>query len=178
MDSLVLKINTISALLTILTEIAIVIGIFLLFKKGKTDAFTQFLSRHALLFSFLIALGASLGSFFYSNVAGFKPCVLCWWQRIFLFPQVILLGIAVWKKDGRALLYALPLSIVGGIIALYNTYIQYGGNELIPCSTDTESVSCAIRYVFEFGFITIPLMSLSTFGALIVLALLYRKGTQ
>ena len=177
MSNLTETITTITAFGVVLAQIAIVVGIYVLVTK-KPAAIFAFITEKALTLSFLIVLVATLGSFYYSNIAGFAPCDLCWWQRIFLFSQLPILTLALWKKDSSALRHTLTLSLVGDVIALYHSYIQYGGAELIPCGADINSVSCAVRYVFAFGYITIPLMSLTTFAVLIIIAFIARKGVK
>ena len=168
------KINTLIAFGTVLAQIAIIYGLYLILSKTQ-DKITEFVSKHAVLISLKIVAIATIGSIFYSSFLGYEPCLLCWWQRIFLFPQVIILAVAYYKKTKDALIYTLPLSIIGGMFAIYHTYIQYGGSEIIPCGTDINSVSCAVRYVFEFGYITIPLMSLTIFTLLIVIAIISKR---
>lgn len=171
------KVNIIVAIATIIGQILCLYGIFLLFKKGD-DPHKTFIAKNGTILSFAIILGAFLGSIYYSSFVGYEPCTLCWWQRIFLFPQLIILFVAIQAKLKDSFVYTLPLSIVGGIFALYHTYIQYGGSELIPCGTDINSVSCAVRFVFEFGYITLPLMSLTTFVMLIIIALISKNNTN
>ncbi len=132
-------------------------------------ALTNFIGERAVLLSFLIALGATLGSLFYSEIAGFAPCVLCWWQRIFLYPQVILLFVGFMKKDQLIRLHSIILSLVGGVIALYHTFIQFGGEAIVPCSA--TGPSCTTLYFLEYGYITIPTMSLTVFALLLLIML-------
>src|SRR3989344_1846647 len=106
----------------------------------------NFFGSRAILFSFLVALAATATSLFYSNVAGFTPCLWCWWQRIFMYPQVVLLGIALAIRDKRIAIYSLALSIAGAVIAAYHTYIQFGGSPLIPCSADSAAATCGKVY--------------------------------
>lgn len=174
MSTLTPLVNTLVAFGTLLAQIAIVWGIIALI-RGERKTLTL-VKHYGLLASFIIILGAVIGSLYYSTIAGYAPCVLCWWQRVFIFSQFPILLFALWKKDSHALSYTFPLSIIGGVIALYHTYIQYGGSELIPCGTDVNAVSCAVRYVYEWNYITIPLMSLTAFALLIVITLLARKA--
>lgn len=140
----------------------------LISKKGGWAL--DFLAVHKFLISFAIVfMGAGL-SFFYSEVAGFVPCSLCWWQRVFLYPQVFIFAIAAWRKDLKADAYGLALSAAGALLAAYHSYLQFGGSPLIPCSANT--VSCAQRYFLEFGYVTIPTMSLTAFIAVILLMLI------
>ena len=128
----------------------------------------------ALLGGFVIALGGVAASIFYSNMANFLPCTLCWWQRIFLYPQVLILGIAFMRRDARAWIYSMALSICGAAIALYHTYLQFGGSPLVPCGADAAASQCAQRYFLEFGYVTIPTMALTAFIVIIVLMVAHR----
>ena len=176
MSNLTQIVTNIVAFGTVIAQIAILFGVYLLITKKPPRVLT-FIQNKAILLSFLIVLASTLGSFYYSNIAGFQPCVLCWWQRVFLISQLPLLAVALKKKDSLVLRYTLLLSGIGVAVATYHSYIQYGGAEIIPCGTDINSVSCAVRYVFAFNYITIPLMSLTTFALLIVIALIHRKAT-
>lgn len=134
--------------------------------KGKLVAWV---GENAVTLAFLATLGAVSGSLFYSNVIGFEPCILCWWQRIFMYPQVILFSVAVWKKRADIFLYSLPLSVIGTGIAIYQIILPYLEKYGVVCVT-TSGVSCTKLYVFAFGYITIPVMSLTVFFVLILLA--------
>lgn len=176
-------VDLISKTLSILTIVANAAALLILFalvartfrkSEGGVNLVLRFFGNQAVLFSFGIALASVASSLFYSGVAGFEPCTLCWWQRIFLYPQAIILGIALWRKDERVGLYSIVLSAVGGIIALYHSYLQFGGSPLLPCSA--TGVSCASRYFLEFGYVTIPTMALSAF-VLIILMFVARNIT-
>ncbi|MBI2038639.1 MAG: disulfide bond formation protein B [Candidatus Nealsonbacteria bacterium] len=170
--------NQILSILTITAQILIV-GLFaiILFKKSKL---LDFIQKYAILFSFIVALIAVSGSLFYSEVAGFTPCKLCWFQRIFMYPQVILLGLALLKKDRNIADYILALSIPGAIIAFYHYLLQLGIVPELSCQVVGYSVSCAQRFVMNFGYITIPMMAISAFILIILLQLIkrgYNKNT-
>lgn len=139
--------------------------------------FFSFIGRNGIALAFVAALAAILGSLFYSEVAGYEPCKLCWFQRIFMYPQVILLGVALWKKDSREALYCLILSVVGAAIAGYHYLMQIGIAPSLPCSAVGYSASCSQRFVMQFGYITIPMMSLTAF-ALIIIFLLMAKNAE
>ena len=158
-------VNQISATLTIFSHIFLILGVgyFLLFRKEKENTLLGFFGRNGIAFAFFVSLFAVLVSLFYSEVAGFEPCKLCWLQRIFMYPQIFILGLAWFRKDHKIIDYALTLAIIGGLVALYHNYIYYGGTSLFPCDAFGLGVSCTKRYVFEFGYITIPLMSLTNF---------------
>ncbi len=122
----------------------------------------------ALRGALIVALIATLGSLFYSEIAHYTPCLLCWYQRIFMYPQVILLGIAVWKKDTSVAIYSLALSIIGVALALYHYLLQLGVAPELPCAAIGYSAACSQRFVLTFGYITIPLMALTAFFLIIV----------
>lgn len=123
----------------------------------------------ALWIGFVLTLSATLLSLYYSEVLHFLPCGLCWVQRVFLYPQVVLFGVALWKSDRGVAPYALALSVAGGIVALYQHYLQMGGSSLVPCPA-TGAGDCAQRIIFEFGYVTFPLMAFSLFVFVGVLA--------
>lgn len=135
-------------------------------KKNKTiNKMTQFIQEYGLIFSFFIALIAMSGSLFFSEVAHFIPCKLCWYQRICMYPQVLILGIAAVKNDFKIKKYLLPLSAIGAIIAAYHYLLQMSPIPL-PCSD--EVANCALKQFAFFGYITIPLMSLTAFVLIIL----------
>lgn len=131
------------------------------------------LQRFALSFGFLVALMGMVGSLYYSEGLGFAPCELCWIQRIFLYPQVVLLGMALLRRDRRIAPYSLALSALGLVVAAYHHYLQLGGSPLVPCTA--SGASCTLRFVWEFGYITMPLMSATAFALLVVLMLALRR---
>lgn len=141
---------------------------------GKVDRAARCIScvrEYALQIGFFVALFAAAGSLVYSEIIGFDPCELCWVQRAFLFPQIVILGIASWRNDRNAALYSGVLSCIGGAVALYHYYGQMFGPSLLTCSVNTGPFSsCAVRYFVQFGYMTIPMMSFTTFALLAVLA--------
>ncbi len=158
--------------------IILVTLIFVFLPKLRPYIF-NFLGKHAILLAFMVALLSTFASLFYSQIAGFDPCQLCWYQRIFMYPLVIILFVALIKKDYHITDYALSLAFVGSTISLYHNYVYFGGKSL-SCSVFARGVSCLQRYVFEFGYVTIPIMALTAFVLIIiflVLAKLYHKRT-
>ena len=161
--------NTIFPFLAIFGQILILyVLVSLIFKKRGSKLFS-FLSENALLLAFLVALGATLGSLFYSEVAGYEPCKLCWFQRIFLFPQVVILGAALLGKAADVKNIVIALSALGALFAVYHNLLLAGFVSERWCASAT--VSCAQNFVFAFEYITIPVMSLTAFllvGALMI----------
>ena len=136
-------------------------------KHGIGKDIADFFGERAIFLSFLVAFAATAGSLFYSEVAGFQPCVLCWWQRVFLYPQTILLFTAFIKKDENMRLHSIILSSVGALIALYHTFVQFGGESAFPCPAQ-GGPSCQIVYFLQYGYITVPTMSLTVFILLLL----------
>ena len=127
----------------------------------------------ALWLGWLVALVSLLGSLYYSEIVGYAPCSLCWYQRIAMYPLVVILPLAAWHNDWEVRRYALPLVGVGGIIALYQYVLGYvPDTEILGCTLD---VSCTERYVWEFGFVDFPFMSLVAFLAIGALLLFPAK---
>ena len=131
-------------------------------------------ARNLTYATWLTAIVATLGSLYFSDVMHLPPCVLCWYQRIFLYPLAILVGIGIWQKDPRLPTYVLPLSIIGLGIALYHNLLYYHilPESAAPCSA---GVSCTIKLIEWFGFITIPLLSLAAFTIMTVLMLIVKR---
>ena len=178
--TLVSFVNQFLSLGVVISQIGIIaLIVYLLFFRSEKFTITEFIGKHGLLFAFLASLTATLGSLFYSQIAGFPPCDLCWFQRIFMYPEVFLLGMALIKKDSRIVGYGLLLAIVGGVVSLYHNYIYYYDEGLNAfCQLGTASVSCVKRYVFEFGYVTIPLMALTVFALVILFLIFYKRYTK
>ena len=123
--------------------------------------------------AWLIALLSVAGSLFFSEVMELPPCVLCWYQRIAMYPLVLIIGIGIVSKDDRWKVYALPLALAGLALAVYHNLIYYGviPESLTPCA---QGVSCSEKQIEWFGFVTIPLMGLAAFAAISALVLTYK----
>jgi disulfide bond formation protein DsbB len=153
--------------------LAVLIGALFFPRATQSRTVLKLTRQYAFELGLLIAFGAIAGSLYYSDIVGYEPCTLCWWQRVFIYPQFVIFAIGYWRKDKSALDYALALSAIGSVIGLYHSYIQYGGSPFFECGVD--AVSCAQRFVFAFGYITIPLMSLTTLATLGFISLVGRK---
>ncbi len=131
------------------------------------NTFKNWFGRNALRIALIQAVIAFLGSMYFSNIAGFPPCVLCWYQRIFMFPLALALIVGILRKDSGVHLYILPPAIIGWVIALYHNllYYKFIPDTLSPCST---GVSCTTKFIEYFGFVTIPLLSFIAFSVIIL----------
>jgi disulfide bond formation protein DsbB len=170
------------AALTLFSNIALVIFLlwFGLSKVGKPvfkdwKTVEGLISSNSVKIALLVSATATLGSLYFSEIAGFEPCKLCWLQRIFMYPLPIIFGIALWNGLKDSFKYVIPLSVIGMAIAAYHYYYQITGNPLIPCSTVGFSVSCSERFFTYYGYITIPWMSLSAFTYVFLLGILGKK---
>jgi disulfide bond formation protein DsbB len=128
--------------------------------------------RHPIAWAWFIALVATAGSLYFSEIVGFVPCSLCWYQRIAMYPLVLVLGVGVWRGDPVVWRYALPLPLVGLAVATYHVIIQWQpAADIGACTT---GVPCTGRYVAVFGFVSIPSMALAAFVLIVALLALVR----
>jgi len=134
----------------------------------------KFIKNNILYVAWITAVASMAGSLYFGEILGFTPCVLCWYQRIAMYPLVLIIGVGIVKKDRNFLNYALPLSIIGGAIAFYQNLLYYNviQERLIPC---TFGISCTTKYIQLLGFIDIPLLSLLSFILITVALLIHKK---
>ena len=164
--------------LTLLSHVVLILGglVFVVEEKFRALVY-RFVNKYILLLLFGASLSALIGSLAYSNIIGFPPCELCWIQRIFMYPQVLLSGVALWRKDKNIVTYLLSLSVLGGIVALYHSLTHLGiGDGVVGCTSALGD--CGKLYVHEYGYITIPLMSFTVFTYLILLSIIYLKSER
>ncbi|MBV6496556.1 MAG: disulfide bond formation protein B [Acidobacteria bacterium] len=126
-------------------------------------------------FAWTTALVATTGSLFFSEVMELPPCVLCWYQRIAMYPLVIVLGAGIIMRDPRMKYYALPLAMVGLLISIYHNLLYYGvvPESIMPCQ---QGISCTTVHIEWLGFITIPLMALAAFAVVSLCLWLHKTG--
>jgi len=120
--------------------------------------------------AWLIASASALGALFFSEIMRLPPCALCWYQRVFMFPLVVILPIGLFPFDRRVVRYALPLAALGWLVAVFHMLLIAGfvPEKLEPCS---QGLSCSESGIEWFGFVTIPLLSVVAFSLLIALLL-------
>ncbi len=128
-----------------------------------------------LFVAWLVALVSTLGALFIGEVMGQMPCLLCWYQRIAMFPLAVILMVATFRTDAAAWAYALPLVIAGWLIAAYHTLLYFGfiAKPITPCAQDGPS--CSGEGMTLFGLVSIPALSLVAFSLIFILLLLVRK---
>lgn len=144
---------------------------------SKTSLFAK-VRKNFVYIAWVQALIATLGSLFFSEIMGFVPCTLCWYQRILMYPLVIILTIGILLRDTKLRYYALPMSTLGFIIALYHNLLYYGVIAEDTFGTCTAGVSCTVRWFEWFGFISIPQLSLIAFTVITGCIFLYRRGDE
>jgi len=126
----------------------------------------------ALVFAcWLVACASMLGALFLSEIMGVAPCVLCWYQRIFMFPLVLILPAGLLPFDRKVVRYSLPLAVVGWCIALFHVLLVAGyiPESIKPC---TKGISCTENQIVWFEFLKIPHLSLLAFSIVVVLLIL------
>ncbi len=161
------------AFMTLLSHLFILhLAILWILEKGKVGkwytAHKKRLTPYSFYLAFAVSTTATLGSLFFSEIAKWTPCLLCWYQRIFMYPLPILLYVGIMRNEKIIKPYLLVLSAVGALIAGYHYFIQlYPTSSLVPC--DATGVSCTKVYTWYFGYITIPLMAATAFMLNIIL---------
>lgn len=126
------------------------------------------IEHNGLWLAWAIALVATLGSLYYSEIANFTPCKLCWFQRIAMYPQAVILGIAALWNDHRIKRYVLPIVLIGAVISIYHYLIERFPSWAGDGSCD-PTAPCTTVWVWQFHFISIPFMALSGFAAIAIL---------
>ena len=124
-------------------------------------------SRLFLFLAWEVAMIATLGSLYFSEIRGFIPCDLCWFQRIFMYPLTLILGIATFQNDHSIKKIVFPMAIIGGSISVMHYLEQkipgFGG--IKPC---VSGVPCNAEYINWFGFVTIPFLAFTAFSLITI----------
>ena len=133
------------------------------------DALVEIVGPWTLELALGVAVVATLGSLYLSEVANFVPCRLCWYQRIAMYPLVPVLGVAVARRDHGVRFYVLPVAVIGGLISTYHVLLErFPSLESGVCEATNP---CTLLWVRRFGYLTIPTMALSAFALIVVLLL-------
>jgi disulfide bond formation protein DsbB len=142
-----------------------------------TDSNKKPAGWNILFLCWLVAGVSTTGSLFFSYVMEFAPCVLCWYQRIFLFPLVLILAVGLFPLDKKVVKYALPLAVAGWLTAAYHNLLYAGiiPESIQPCS---QGVSCTEEYINLFGFLSIPMLSLLSFTTITMLLIIFYRRTS
>ena len=165
--------NHILGIATLLGQIAL-FGMFVLYFLKK-NTLSRFFADYALNLTVLVLGAGVFLSLFYSEVLGILPCDLCWYQRIFIYSGFVIGVAGLWKKDKKILDYIMVLTVICLLIGINHYYVQWGGASLIPCSASVLASPCVKREVLELGYITIPLMSISSSLGVLLLYAFHKK---
>lgn len=147
--------------------LAIWLAVSLLIPAGQAALERTFAARpgHLVVWAWIAALLAASGSLYLSEVMHFAPCSLCWYQRIAMYPLVVVLGVGMVTGDSRVWRYAAPLAGIGLAIAVYHVVIQW--QPTLDAGVCTSGVPCTARYVAVWGFVSIPTMAASAFSLIL-----------
>ncbi len=142
--------------------------------SGFNDVVRQ-VGSVAIPLAFVLSMVTAALTLYYSDVLGFEPCPLCWWQRVFLYPQVVLFALALWRGIPVRLI-SIALSVIGLGFALYHHALQMLPAGALPCPA--TGPSCSQITLLEYGYITYPLMAASLFAFLIVLMFAHKARSK
>lgn len=174
--------NLLFALLTVIANLSVLAFVVLglgarlsaALAEGRDAAWDR-AAEVALPLAAIVAWTSMLGSLYYSEVAGFIPCELCWYQRIAMYPLAIVLSVAALAKDRGVRRYSLPLAAIGAVIAIYHYQLERFPEQTALTSCAVEA-PCTVVWVWEFSYISIPMMALSGFA--LVAALTWIAGQR
>ena len=176
MPAYVEVVNKILSLGTIFLQLVIIVLIInLVFLRSRENKVLILFREYTFHLGFLVALGAVLLSLFYSEIVGFPACELCWIQRIFLYPQLVLFGMELYKRDRSIVDFSIVFAILGSITSIYHVFVESGLLAGPTCADPSSGgVSCAFRYIYEFGYVTMPIMALTLSLFIISILLNYK----
>lgn len=137
---------------------------------NKKSSFQEYI----LYFAWVVALVATLGSLYFSEIKGFIPCEFCWYQRILMYPLVIIIGLAVFEQNRNIKKYVLPFSVIGMGVSFYQ-YLMQKVPGFAPAKACVGGIPCDGQYINWLGFITIPLLAFIAFTLITVLMIILRK---
>ena len=156
------------ALLTVGADAFVVLALILRTTRSQAwERFRAAFAPSALWFAWIVALVATAGSLYLSEVAHFVPCTLCWYQRIGMYPLTVVLGIAAFKHDLGIRRYVVPIASVAAFISAYHYQLERFPGQAHP--TCTLESPCTLVWIWRFHFISIPFMALSAFALIVTL---------
>jgi disulfide bond formation protein DsbB len=133
----------------------------------RPTALRGWLEGYELWLAFLVSAIATGGSLFFSEIARFVPCELCWFQRICMYPLSITTLLAALANDRRVARYLLPLPLVGAGVSVYHLLIENGAIKE-PSACLIGGAGCSVKWINEFGYMTIPTLALTGFALCLV----------
>jgi disulfide bond formation protein DsbB len=163
----------------VLAGLLILVGLAaLLGARAPLQAVRSALWGYELWAAFLVAAIATGGSLFFSEVAGYVPCELCWFQRICMYPLSLLLLFLAFHGDYRATRYLLPFPVIGGGVSVYHLFVENGVVKQTTACLVSAPGGCATKWINEFGYMTIPTLALTGFVLLIGFLALAAAGAS
>lgn len=165
------------ALVTLVGVVVTLLSVALANRVALARQTAELIGASGLWLAAVVALGATAGSLYFSEVANYLPCTLCWYQRIAMYPLAVIMVIAAIRNDRRVAWYAAPIAVIGAVIAGYHTLIEWqpsldGG----VCSA--AGPSCTDVWFREFGFVTLAFMALTGFLAVLTFVLVAARYPQ
>jgi disulfide bond formation protein DsbB len=140
--------------------------------RSVADDLRTALAPYVLWQAWIVAVLATAGSLYFSEVAGFEPCLLCLYQRIAMYPLVVILGIAAWRRDGGAWVYAAALAGIGAVIATYHVLLEWFPS-LSSGACDPDN-PCTLVWFRVFGVFSLPTLALTAFLLILTLVTIRR----
>ena len=179
----VAEVSLFLALLAVAAEVTVVAAIVLWAASRRSPSLSDAagdaadaVGAVALPLAFAVAAISMAGSLYFSEVAHFTPCRLCWYQRICMYPLVVLLGVAAWRRDYNIRFYAASLASIGAVISAYHILLErYPSLESSVCDPANP---CTLIWVKRLGYLTIPTMALSGFALILTLLALARPASD
>jgi len=170
--------STVLAILVIFAQLCIVILLFGLFTNNRH--IINFFGRRAFTLATVVVCTAVIGPITYSDVFNMVPCKLCWYQRIFIFPQAVLLITALIKRYRTEVVsYLMTFATIAICISIFHYILQMTDapaiSSLAPCNVTGQAPSCSSFYVLMFGYITIPMMAMTTSASTLLLMLAHKR---
>jgi disulfide bond formation protein DsbB len=123
--------------------------------------------------AWLVATTSTLGSLYFSEVQNLRPCTLCWYQRIAMYPLAVILLVGARRPDGEVRRYALPLAVIGFVIATYHYLVEW--NPTWETGSCDLAAPCSVPYFREFDFVSLAFMAMCGFAAIVALLVTPRK---
>jgi disulfide bond formation protein DsbB len=160
----------------VLVAVMLLIGLLALVGlRGPLNGLRRLLWGYELWSGFVVAAIATGGSLFFSEIAPFIPCELCWFQRICMYPLSYLLLVLAWRGDNRFARYLLVFPVFGAGVSIYHIMIERNVIHEPPACVIGGRIGCSTKWINEFGYITIPTLALTAF--LLLIGFLVLAGT-
>ena len=139
--------------------------------RERWDALATALAPNALGLAWFVALLATAGSLYFSDVAGYEPCRLCWYQRIAMYPILVILAVGAARRERAGAVYASALALVGAVIAGYHVALEWV--PALDTGACSASIPCTLIWFRVFGFISLPTLSLTAFVLILTLLVIH-----